>query len=137
MASEMEYRSEHCLALGKASETVLEVASEMVHHSALGMASEMEHHSALGMASEMEHRSAPGKAPEKALCRVCILVFSSPDKQRLYCQGEKEAQSDFELANRMRTSGTSHMSGTYWGIARCATTHGHSRMLYVTLTLFV
>ncbi len=109
----MEYRSEHRLALGKASETVLE------------------------MASEMEHRSAPGKAPEKALCRVCILVFSSPDKQRLYCQGEKEAQSSFELANRMRTSGTSHMSGTYWVIAKCKATHGHSRMLYVTLTLFV
>jgi hypothetical protein len=37
----------------------------------------------------------------------------------------------------MRTSGTSHMSGTYWVIAKCATTHGHSRMLYVTLTLIV
>ena len=70
-------------------------------------------------------------------CRVYILVFSSPDKQRLYCQGEKEAQSYFELANRMRTSGTSHMSGTYWVIAKCATTHGHSRMLYVTRTLLV
>ena len=43
----------------------------------------------------------------------------------------------FELANRMKTSGMSHMSGTYWVIAKCATTHGHSRMLNVKLTLFV
>ena len=28
-------------------------------------------------------------------CRVYILVFSPPDKQRLYCQGEKEMQSCF------------------------------------------
>ena len=70
-------------------------------------------------------------------CRVYILVFSSPDKQRLYDQGEIEAQSSFELANRMKTSEMSHMSGTYWVVVSCATTHEHSRMLNVTLTLFV
>ena len=73
------------------------------------------------------------------ICQLSCLysVFLPPDKQRLYDQGEIEAQSSFELVNRMKASEMSQLIGTYWVVVSCATTHEHSRMLNVTLTLFV